>query len=56
MRPLCSVDHVRVLDDRSGIDDEEMLYVDVLDWILETLDREGLPTTSSTSASVRGSR
>lgn len=41
MRPLCSVDHVRVLDDRSGVDDEEMLYVDVLDRILETLDRDG---------------
>jgi hypothetical protein len=40
-RPLCSVDHVRVLDDRSGVDDEEMLYVDVLDRILATLDRDG---------------
>lgn len=40
-RPLCSVDHVRVLDDRSGVDDEEMLYVDVLDRVLAVLDRDG---------------
>jgi len=37
-RPLCLVDHVRVLDERSGVDDQEMLYVDVLDRILAVLD------------------
>jgi hypothetical protein len=40
-RPLCSVDHVRVLDARSGVDDVELLYVDVLERILGTLDRDG---------------
>lgn len=40
-QPLCSVDHVRVLDDRTGVDDEEMLYVDVLDRVLDVLDRDG---------------
>lgn len=40
-RPLCAVDHVRVLDDRSGVNDEEMAYVDVLDRILAVLDKDG---------------
>lgn len=36
--PLCRVDHVRVLDSYSGHDDLE--YVDVLDRILNTLERD----------------
>jgi Subtilase family len=39
-RPLCAVDHVRVLDDRT-VDDAEMMYVDALDRILDVLDHNG---------------
>lgn len=40
-QPLCSVDHVRVLDERTGVEDQEMLYVDVLDRVLQVLDSDG---------------
>lgn len=36
--PYCSADHVRVLDERTGHDDEQMLYLDVLDRIVDYLD------------------
>ncbi len=38
MQPLCSVDHLRIVDTRTGVDDEQMLYLDVLDRITKTLD------------------
>lgn len=40
-RPLCRVDHVRVLDERTGVNDVDMQYVDVLDRILGVLDSDG---------------